>query len=112
MRHALFNLINNAAQSDPHGPIGISISAERHEGADGWAVAVTDHGSGLSPEVMKHLYTPFYTTRKNGIGLGLSVAQYIASQHGGRLYAKNNADSGACFVIWLPASTDMAVKPQ
>lgn len=105
LRHALFNLINNAAQSDPNGTIRISISAEPHEGIDGWAIAVTDHGSGLSPEVMKHLFTPFYTTRQNGIGLGLSVAQHIVSQHGGQLYAKNNPEGGARFVIWLPATS-------
>lgn len=112
LRHALFNLVNNAAQSDPNGPILIGISAELHEGIDGWAIAVTDHGSGLTPEVMKHLFTPFYTTRKNGIGLGLSVAQHIASQHGGLLYAKNNAEGGACFVIWLPTQMSMPVKQQ
>lgn len=112
LRHALFNLINNAAQSDPGGPIMINISVEPHEGVDGCAIAVTDHGSGLSPEVMKHLFTPFYTTRKNGIGLGLSVAQHIVSQHGGRLYAKNNLEGGACFVIWLPAQALAAAMPQ
>lgn len=112
LRHALFNLINNAAQSDPDGPIRISISAEPYGGIDGWVISVTDHGSGLSAEVMKHLFTPFYTTRQNGIGLGLSVAQHIVSQHGGRLYAKNNAEGGACFVIWLPAQAVVAAMPQ
>lgn len=112
LRHALFNLINNAAQSDPNGPIRISILDEPYEGVEGWAIAVTDHGSGLSPEVMKHLFTPFYTTRQNGIGLGLSVAQHIVSQHGGRLYAKNNPEGGARFVIWLPAQALAAAMPQ
>lgn len=110
LRHALFNLVNNAAQSDPNGPIRVGISAELHEGIDGWAITVIDHGSGLTPEVMKHLFTPFYTTRKNGIGLGLSVAQHIASQHGGLLYAKNNAEGGACFVIWLPTQMSKPVN--
>ncbi|GEM_PF-1082473 len=112
LRHALFNLISNAVQSDPLGPIWISISAKPYEGVDGWAITVTDHGSGLSPDAMKHLFTPFYTTRKNGIGLGLSVAQHIVSQHGGRLYAENNFEGGASFIIWLPAQTTIAAEPQ
>ena len=74
----------------------------QHEGIDGWAIAVTDRGPGLSAEVMKHLFMPFYTTRKGGTGLGLSVAQFIVIQLGGRLYAGNNPEGGARFVIWLP----------
>lgn len=102
LRHALFNLINNAAQADPRGPIRISVMAEPRESVAGWSITVTDCGAGLSAEVMKHLFTPFYTTRPGGIGLGLSVAQHIVLEHGGRLYGKNNPEGGASFVIWLP----------
>ena len=112
LHHALFNLINNAAQADPSGPIGIELSSMQHEGIDGWAILVTDRGPGLSAEVMKHLFTPFYTTRKGGTGLGLSVAQFIVIQLGGRLYAGNNPEGGARFVIWLPLQADLTVEPQ
>lgn len=102
MRHALFNLIHNAAQADPTGPIDVSLAAEANEAAAGWAITVSDHGPGLTPEVMGHLFTPFFSTRAGGTGLGLSVAQQIVAQHGGRLRAENNPDGGARFVIWLP----------
>lgn len=103
MRHALFNLIHNAAQADPTGPIEVSLAAEANETVDGWAITVSDHGPGLTPEVMAHLFTPFFSTRSGGTGLGLSVAQQIVAQHGGRLRAENNSGGGARFVIWLPA---------
>ena len=104
MRHALFNLIHNAAQADPNGPVDVSLEAETHNGAGGWAIAVSDRGPGLSPDVMKHLFTPFFSTRKDGTGLGLAVAHQIAAVHGGRLRAENRQDGGARFVIWLPTT--------
>lgn len=103
MRHALFNLIHNAAQADPAGTIDIRLVAEADETTAGWLIAVSDRGRGLTPEVMEHLFTPFFSTRSGGTGLGLSVAQQIVSQHGGRLRAENNPGGGARFVIWLPA---------
>lgn len=104
IRHALFNLINNAAQAYPSGPIIVSLTLELREGAFGWAIAVCDHGPGLSPEVAAHLFTPFFSTREGGTGLGLPVAHQIVVQHGGTLRAENITEGGARFVIWLPAT--------
>jgi signal transduction histidine kinase len=106
MRHALFNLIHNAVQADPHGTVEVSLEAETCEGEPGWAIAVSDRGPGLSPQVLKHLLTPFFTTRKDGTGLGLPVADQIVAVHGGRLRPENRAGGGARLVIWLPATRD------
>jgi signal transduction histidine kinase len=106
IRHALFNLINNAAQANPSGPIIVSLAQELHDGAAGWAISVCDHGPGLSPEVAAHLFTPFFSTRQGGTGLGLPVAHQIVVQHGGRLRAENKTEGGARFVIWLPATRE------
>jgi signal transduction histidine kinase len=106
IRHALFNLIHNAVQAAPHGPVEVSLEAETFEGQPGWAIAVGDQGPGLSPEVQKHLLTPFFTTRKDGTGLGLPVADQIVAVHGGRLRPENQPGGGARFVIWLPATRD------
>jgi signal transduction histidine kinase len=65
---------------------------------------VSDRGSGIKPEVAAKLFTPFFTTRSGGTGLGLSVTQHIVAQHGGSIRAENNPGGGARFVIWLPAS--------
>lgn len=106
LRHALFNLINNAAQANPGGQVEVSLAAETHNGAAGWAIAVSDRGPGLTPDVMKHLFTPFFSTRKDGTGLGLAVANQIAAVHGGWLRAENRQNGGARFVIWLPTTSE------
>ena len=70
------------------------------------ALAVTDRGPGLSDEVHDKLFTPFFTTRPGGTGLGLAVAQHIAALHGGGVTAQNNPGGGACFTLWLPAADE------
>lgn len=103
LRHALFNLIHNAAQADPTGPIEVRLKREKSQsGEDGHALAVADRGPGLSAEAAKKLFTPFFSTRPGGTGLGLSVAQHIAILHGGGIRAEDNPGGGARFVIWLP----------
>jgi len=104
IRHALFNLIHNAAQADPSGSVVISISSDKHAGVSGCRLAVSDCGPGIKPELMDKLFTPFFTTKPDGTGLGLAVAQHIAVQHGGSIRAENKPSGGACFSIWLPAT--------
>ncbi|MBI3373800.1 MAG: HAMP domain-containing histidine kinase [Betaproteobacteria bacterium] len=104
MRHALFNLIHNAALSEPKGPVVVSLAHDDSKDVPGCRIAVSDRGSGIKPEVAARLFTPFFTTRSGGTGLGLSVTQHIVAQHGGSIHAGNNPGGGARFVIWLPAS--------
>lgn len=106
LRHALFNLIHNAAQADPVGPVEVSLARKSLAGRDGYELAVADHGPGLSAEVAKKLFTPFFSTRPGGTGLGLSVAQHIVVQHGGVIRAEANPGGGARFVAWLPGNKE------
>jgi signal transduction histidine kinase len=103
MRHALFNLMHNAALSEPKGPVAVSLALEDRKDVSGCQIAVSDSGSGIKPDVAAKLFTPFFTTRPGGTGLGLSVAQHIVAQHGGSIQAENKPGGGARFVIWLPA---------
>lgn len=103
IRHALFNLIHNATQAAPRAPVIVSLLAEARGGMVGWRLAVADSGAGITPDVAGKLFTPFFTTRPSGTGLGLPVAQHIVLQHGGQIHAENGADGGALFIIWLPA---------
>ena len=103
IRHALFNLLHNAVLASPGTPVLVSLASEEVRGSPGWCLSVADCGSGLTPEVKAKLFTPFFTTRDGGTGLGLSVAQHIVLQHGGSIRAENKPDGGALFVIWLPA---------
>jgi signal transduction histidine kinase len=104
MRHALFNLIHNAALSEPKGPVVVSLAHDDRNDVPGCRIAVSDRGAGIKPEVAAKLFTPFFTTRLGGTGLGLSVTQHIVAQHGGSIHAENNPGGGARFVISLPAS--------
>lgn len=106
LRHAFFNLIHNAAQADPRGPVEVHLARNSQSGRDGYELAVADHGPGLSAEAAKKLFTPFFSTRPGGTGLGLSVAQHIAILHGGSIRAEDNPSGGARFVIWLPANKE------
>lgn len=107
IRHALFNLLVNAAQATSDGG-AIVITLEREEdplrGIPGWTLAVSDHGCGMAPEVMEKIFVPFYTTRSNGTGLGLPVVQHVALLHEGQVTVSSEPGHGTRFAIWIPDS--------
>lgn len=105
IRHALFNLLLNAAQATVgEGAIVISLdrAASPDSGAPGWALSVADHGKGIDPEVMDKVFLPFFTTRSDGTGLGLPVVQHVALLHGGTVTVSSQPGGGTKFAIWLP----------
>ena len=65
-------------------------------------IAVRDSGVGLSPENVEHLFAPFYTTKPDGMGMGLAISRSIIEAHGGRLWASLNTPRGAIFQFTLP----------
>jgi signal transduction histidine kinase len=111
VRHALFNLLSNAAQAntdvgDPSITVRLHPEA-RGQGRDrtpGWCISVEDEGPGLSRETQTRMFTPFFTTRPEGTGLGLPVVQYAANAHGGFARGENRPEGGARFCVWLPES--------
>lgn len=102
MRQALFNLIHNAILSAPGSPVQVVLTFTQRERVAGVQLSVTDAGQGFSAETAAKLFKPFFTTRANGTGLGLSVAQHIVMKHGGLVFAENRSEGGARFSIWLP----------
>lgn len=106
IRHALFNLLTNAAQAT-EGDAAIAIrlepQADPASGAPGWSLAVSDRGRGIAAAALEHIFVPFFTTRADGTGLGLSVVLHVVLMHGGHVTAHNRPAGGAEFAIWLPA---------
>ncbi|MFH2126329.1 MAG: ATP-binding protein [Pseudomonadota bacterium] len=99
LQEALINLLNNAVQASPaQGEVSLSAWRQGEE----VVLAVSDHGPGVSPAQRQHLFTPFYTTKKEGTGLGLPVVHKVAEAHGGRLEIGDNHPHGAVFRLVLP----------
>jgi K+-sensing histidine kinase KdpD len=72
-----------------------------HEG-DAIEVAISDRGHGIVTEQAAALFESFFTTKEDGMGLGLGIAQSIVERHGGRIWAQNNRDGGATFHFSVP----------
>ena len=71
-------------------------------------ISVTDSGRGIPPEKLPRLFDSFFTTKENGMGLGLAIARSIIDAHHGRIFAENNSDGGATFQFDFPVSDDLA----
>ena len=71
-------------------------------------IAVQDSGEGLTAEQLQHLGEPFYTSKPNGMGMGLAISRSILEAHGGRLWARNNPERGATFYLSLPGQNEVA----
>jgi PAS domain S-box-containing protein len=69
-------------------------------------IAVADRGPGLPDEIAKHVFEPFHTTKRNGMGLGLSICRSIVEAHGGNLRYQPNCGGGAIFSVTLPVTPE------
>ena len=98
MRQVLGNLVDNALQADPEGAVTLGLGRS----ARGVQFTVRDHGTGIAPEDLEHIFEPFFTRRTRGTGLGLAVARRVVEQHGGTLRAENASDGGALFTVEIP----------
>jgi signal transduction histidine kinase len=105
LQQVLLNLIVNAIQSMggvADGDRKLHISTVNIE-PEGVCVAVRDTGHGLRPESLPRLFEPFYTTKPDGMGMGLSICRSIIEAHGGRLWATGCEPRGALFQFTIPA---------
>jgi signal transduction histidine kinase len=67
-------------------------------------VSVSDRGIGIPEERLEQVFEPFFSTKPQGIGMGLPICRSIVTAHGGHLWAENNADGGATFQFTLPVA--------
>ncbi|MBN1579890.1 MAG: response regulator [Anaerolineae bacterium] len=101
LKQVILNLVINAIEAMPSG--GELNIATRIGEKGQWAyIAVRDQGMGLTPQVREHIFEPFYTTKSQGTGVGLSISYGLIEQHGGDILVESTRGVGSCFTIKLP----------
>ena len=99
IHQVLLNLLLNAVQAmDGEGTIRVDIGSR----GDCATVEVTDSGKGISPQNLPNIFRPFFTTKGNGTGLGLSLARRIVEEHNGRIEVSSVVGKGSKFTVLLP----------
>jgi C4-dicarboxylate-specific signal transduction histidine kinase len=108
IQQVLLNLVRNAVEAIVAGDSPErSVRIETGLREPGYVeIRVCDTGPGLAPEALEKVFEPFYTTKADGIGIGLALSRSIADAHGGRLWATANPARGATFHLTLPVATE------
>jgi signal transduction histidine kinase len=106
LHEVILNLVRNALEAMDGIPDRTGILRVRSELRDGDAIVVTvqDSGPGIDGDKFDRIFDAFFTTKKNGMGLGLAICRMIIERHGGRLTASSDGKSGALFSILLPVA--------
>ena len=112
VEQVLLNLVRNGMQAMDHPGLHsrdlvIEIRRGPDGGRDAWVTfSVIDQGVGISEEVARQLFTPFFTTKPEGMGLGLSLCRTVVEQHGGALRYEPQLPQGTAFIFTLPTQQD------
>jgi len=101
MEQVVINLVTNAVQASPAGQTVIVNTSRVNEYA---AVEVSDCGCGIPVEQREEIFTPFFSTKKEGTGLGLPIVKKIIESHNGRLELFDNPEGGVTFRVLLPTN--------
>jgi signal transduction histidine kinase len=98
-KQLLINLIKNAEDAMPSGgSLEISLMGIK----DNFLLLVKDTGYGIPPEITRRIFDPYFTTKDNGTGLGLSLVQYIANAHDGWVDVESQKGTGSTFIFSVP----------
>ncbi|MFM9995099.1 MAG: ATP-binding protein [Phycisphaerales bacterium] len=116
MEQAIVALVTNAIQASPNGS-RVTVSAQAAppspNAGNSWELRVSDQGEGVANELRDKIFRPYFTTKRDGTGIGLAVARQVVDQHGGRIWVETpptqsanglGGARGASFVICLPLS--------
>ncbi len=105
MEHVITNLLSNAAQASPTGAV-VTVKTRLARTAEGRMaeIAVIDRGSGIDPKHLENVFNPFFTTKAEGVGLGLAVVSKIVDEHGGQITVESTPGEGSVFRVYLPVA--------
>jgi len=106
IEQVILNLLRNAVEAISR-PSGV-VSLRTGLCGDGALVAISDTGDGIAPDQLENVFAPFFTTKANGLGMGLSISRSIIEAHHGRLWAEANPEAGTTFSFSLPFDGDVA----
>lgn len=108
MEHALVALVTNAIQASPDGG-SVTLACRAAPGF--WEVEVRDEGEGIAPEMAVKIFRPYFTTKRDGTGIGLAVAQQVVQGHGGEINVQSAPGRGACFIVRVPIGLGCSEQP-
>ena len=108
LQQVLLNLLLNAfdAMKDCPSDEREVLLRVKANGAGVAEISVSDHGTGLTKDKLEKIFQPFFTTKREGLGMGLSISRSIIEAHGGKLWAENNKGRGATFFFTVPAERE------
>jgi signal transduction histidine kinase len=100
LKQAVKNLLNNALSAGQNA--WVRLKEGQLSGKNGIFIEVSDNGKGISPEEAKKIFLPFYSTKQDGLGIGLALVQKIAMAHGGAVDVTSTEGKGGFFRFFLP----------
>jgi two-component system sensor kinase FixL len=106
IQQVLLNLIRNAIEAMEQAPRRELLIASRARDSDLLEVSVADSGPGIAPEISSQLFQPFVTTKRLGMGVGLSISRSIVENHGGEIVVEPNEGGGTVFRFTMPSVTN------
>jgi len=102
LERVFYNLLLNAAQATPPGG---EVTVKTRAIPDGVEISVIDRGLGIEPAQIENIFNPFFTTKKEGVGLGLPIVSKIVDLHGGKIAVESQPGKGSVFRVFLPATS-------
>ncbi|MFZ0212022.1 MAG: ATP-binding protein [Candidatus Acidiferrales bacterium] len=98
------NGVSGPTPDQPKGTLSVSIRPDSKDGLSGVSIEIQDTGPGVSGDLREQIFNPFVTSKKTGVGLGLSIVAKIVDDHGGAIQLISEPGQGACFRVFLPAA--------
>jgi signal transduction histidine kinase len=105
LERVFYNLLINAAQASPAGG---AVTLKARAGGGNAEISVIDRGSGIEPSLRDNIFNPFFTTKPQGVGLGLAIVSKIVDEHGGNIAVESEPGKGSIFRVLLPMEAQTA----